>query len=138
MSGSQELERLRTEGKLADVLLMAWAATEMLLEGIVLMEYGLYDGDTDSPLCKPLTSMSYDAKLALMRDVGLVPADDYKILEQFRTDRNDLFHQDSLLLSRITDDMRDELMSHALLATRVTEVLFEKALQEKERKKRRA
>jgi len=116
---------LESDGKTPEAVLLAWSIIEMYCDNIVPRICGISSQNTRS---KPLTNLRVSDKLKLFRQMELLYDTEFDVIQQFKTKRDGLFHQDGLFFPNYTEAEKHELTDKAIAAVDVMHNLSDRAL----------
>ena len=119
------LEDLESEGKTLEVVLLAWSIVEMHSTNVLVRSYGLSTQNSES---RGVIKLPVTEKLRRLREMGLLSKDDFNILQQFKEERNDLFHMGGLFFPNYSEEQKSRLTDMAIVAADVTHDMAEQAL----------
>jgi hypothetical protein len=114
------LEDLEAQGKVSEVILLAWGIIEFTLDNVILVEYGLSSQD---PKSKPLLNLRISDKLRLQRTLGYLSEKEFGIIQSFKDERDALFHTGGLFFPNLTDVEKARLVDLAIPAADVAHEL---------------
>jgi hypothetical protein len=101
------LEELRQQGRFYEFFFIAWGIVEMRADECILKAYGLSSQD---PKSDPLLELNVDRKLKILRDLDVLPADAYEVVNQFKKKRNHLVHRGALFIHGLSEPEKEEIM----------------------------
>lgn len=114
------LEDLEEQGRVPEVIMLAWGIIEMTLDGAVLQEYVLSSRDLRA---KPILDLRVSDKLNLQRKLGYLSDKDYATIQKFKDKRDQLFHTDGLFFPNMTETDKQEFVDMAIAAVDVAHEL---------------
>jgi hypothetical protein len=100
-------QELRQHGKFYEFLHVSWGIIEFRADEGILKAYCLSSQDVRA---KPLLDLNFGRKLSLFRNMGVISIEDYNIVCQFKTKRNNLFHTGGLYVSSLTNEEKEQIM----------------------------
>ena len=100
------LEDLEAEGKIAELVLLAWGMVELTLDNATLSAYGLSSQDMRA---RPLVKLPVADKLKLLKRLDRLSDEDYDTLTKFKDERNALFHMGGLFFPNWTEEQKKDI-----------------------------
>jgi hypothetical protein len=119
------LEDLEAQGKTAELVLLAWSIVEMHLDNVVHRVYGVSALD---PKSDKLHRLRVVDKLRLLKRMGLIPDNEFEILQRFKAERDNMFHRGGLFLPNYSEQQKRDLADLAIAAADVGHDLTDKML----------
>ncbi len=119
------LEDLENEAKTLEVVLLAWSIIEMHSTNVLLRAYGL---STQNPKSRRVIKLPVTEKLRRLKEMGLLSDDDFNIIQEFKEERNSLFHMGGLFFPNYSEEQKSRLTDMAIVAADVTHDMAEQAL----------
>jgi hypothetical protein len=126
-----DLDGLRRDGKFADFMLVSWGMIDSVINWAVVYEFGW---PTDLQKDHYLTrGISFERKLQFLQKRKVLGPSEVKILRDFSTERNDLFHgiEEFMRLRLVESSASNKLMDKGQKAIQIcyklADILFDKA-----------
>src|SRR5207244_11206605 len=95
----------------------------MYCDNIVPRIYGISSQNTRS---KPLTNLRVSDKLKLFRQMELLSDTEFDVIQQFKTKRDGLFHQDGLFFPNYPEAVKRTLTNKAIAAVDAMHIMSQR------------
>ena len=114
----------RRTRKFSDLMLMVWSLMEFNIDQIVTRQFGLFYEDKKARI---LLDMNFSKKLDFLKENKTITNNEFKILNDFKKYRNELFHGKKPHYFILSDAEKDKIMDNAVkVANLLQKILFRK------------
>jgi hypothetical protein len=119
------LEDLESQGRVPEVIMLGWSIVEFSLDSAILKEYNL---PTRDPKTKPLLDLRIGDKLRLQRQLGYLSEKEVNVIQEFKNERDSLFHLGGLSFPNFSDFDKNRLVDLAIRSADVAHALLDRIL----------